>query len=511
MPKYHSSALPSLLTHLQALFAQAAAQLSPHYAAEVAEAIAGADIAPLEQAMARFVGLQLCGVETASVYETEVVKTHLRSPTLDRDSVRRVLAVRNALEQPRAAALTSQECEELGLPTEIRTSKEAAIFAQSEVIKTLLSEHSPLVALYHPREGSVLLSSPVIAVLAWRLGLQVSALAEAAMLLGLARRVQVVGLDLDGHSWFAKSYERVPEAVQQTLSQAHARAFVEHPSTKAVLDGYPYVAEALMTYLGAREDQSEGFQRPRVTKMPPERLRGLLMRARRSDDGKLTMDDLFREERIGAAPVYGASFRHRFLRPGSHEPDGVMRRNEHPVLRAIADLIGRRDLRLDDTGSPRMEQLVERKFEEMLEQLTKMKADKAAQPPKRRATGWPTGDEHASKKWTLIYKSLQSGETDPATPEELSKKLISTFSKMLRLIADEAVGEVKKQVIEGVQARLGPDATEADAEAALAQEAEKLQAERTAAENADAAQACAASPVPEPETKQRPSDPDDAA
>jgi hypothetical protein len=392
---------------------------------------------------------------------------------------RRLFALRDTFDTSETAEIDAFECGELEIPYAIRTRSEALAFARSEVVGALLAGTSPLIQHYHPKERSLVVSSPVVAVLAARFALGLEALAQGALLIGLARRVELLGIDLDGDPWFAKSYERVPAATQQMLSHSLARLLVERPATQAVVAPYPGLASALTAYLAARDEQVEGVSRRRIADMHPERLRGLLLRARRSESRKLGVEVLLRDERIGSAAIFGQAWRERFLRGGAHAPDIVFRNNEHPILRLIADLIGRRDMNLAETGSPAMEKLVDGHLRGAWETLRRLQADLGPRPYLGKR-GWDSLLDDASSGWPSKFVWIKPPKpVDPdaaARAAKLRQEVLHHLAKMLDLVSEEATLERLRDDVASVQTRLGLKATAEEAEALLAQEAEAKEA-----------------------------------
>jgi hypothetical protein len=471
--------LPGYLNHLQELFLQAAKLLEPDHRARVEAAISGVDHARVERAMEQILGLSLAAEAACPVYETEVVKPLIAAPESHDEVFRRLFALRDTFDTSETAEIDAFECGELEIPYAIRTRSEALAFARSEVVGALLAGTSPLIQHYHPKERSLVVSSPVVAVLAARFALGLEALAQGALLIGLARRVELLGIDLDGDPWFAKSYERVPAATQQMLSHSLARLLVERPATQAVVAPYPGLASALTAYLAARDEQVEGVSRRRIADMHPERLRGLLLRARRSESRKLGVEVLLRDERIGSAAIFGQAWRERFLRGGAHAPDIVFRNNEHPILRLIADLIGRRDMNLAETGSPAMEKLVDGHLRGAWETLRRLQADLGPRPyPGKR--GWDSLLDDASSGWPSKFVWIKPPKpVDPdaaARAAKLRQEVLDHLAKMLDLVSEEATLERLRDDVASVQTRLGLKATAEEAEALLAQEAEAKEA-----------------------------------
>jgi len=429
--------------------------------------------------MERLLGLSLAAEPACPVYETEVVKPLIAAPESHDQVFRRLFALRDTFDTSETAEIDAFECGELEIPYAIRTRSEALAFARSEVVGALLAGTSPLIQHYHPKERSLVVSSPVVAVLAARFALGLEALAQGALLIGLARRVELLGIDLDGDPWFANSYERVPAATQQMLSHSLARLLVERPATQAVVAPYPGLASALTAYLAARDEQVEGVSRRRIADMHPERLRGLLLRARRSESRKLGVEVLLRDERIGSAAIFGQAWRERFLRGGAHAPDIVFRNNEHPILRLIADLIGRRDMNLADTGSPAMEKLVDGHLRGAWETLRRLQADLGPRPyPGKR--GWDSLLDDASSGWPSKFVWIKPPKpVDPdaaARAAKLRQEVLDHLAKMLDLVSEEATLERLRDDVASVQTRLGLKATAEEAEALLAQEAEAKEA-----------------------------------
>jgi hypothetical protein len=478
--------LPGYLNHLQELFLQAAKLLEPDHRARVEAAISGVDHARVERAMEQILGLSLAAEAACPVYETEVVKPLIAAPESHDEVFRRLFALRDTFDTSETAEIDAFECGELEIPYAIRTRSEALAFARSEVVGALLAGTSPLIQHYHPKERSLVVSSPVVAVLAARFALGLEALAQGALLIGLARRVELLGIDLDGDPWFAKSYERVPAATQQMLSHSLARLLVERPATQAVVAPYPGLASALTAYLAARDEQVEGVSRRRIADMHPERLRGLLLRARRSESRKLGVEVLLRDERIGSAAIFGQAWRERFLRGGAHAPDIVFRNNEHPILRLIADLIGRRDMNLAETGSPAMEKLVDGHLRGAWETLRRLQADLGPRPYLGKR-GWDSLLDDASSGWPSKFVWIKPPKpVDPdaaARAAKLRQEVLDHLAKMLDLVSEEATLERLRDDVASVQTRLGLKATAEEAEALLAQVAE---AKEAAAESAPA-------------------------
>ena len=471
--------LPGYLNHLQELFLQAAKLLEPDHRARVEAAISGVDHARVERAMEQILGLSLAAEAACPVYETEVVKPLIAAPESHDEVFRRLFALRDTFDTSETAEIDAFECGELEIPYAIRTRSEALAFARSEVVGALLAGTSPLIQHYHPKERSLVVSSPVVAVLAARFALGLEALAQGALLIGLARRVELLGIDLDGDPWFAKSYERVPAATQQMLSHSLARLLVERPATQAVVAPYPGLASALTAYLAARDEQVEGVSRRRIADMHPERLRGLLLRARRSESRKLGVEVLLRDERIGSAAIFGQAWRERFLRGGAHAPDIVFRNNEHPMLRLIADLIGRRDMNLAETGSPAMEKLVDGHLRGAWETLRRLQADLGPRPYLGKR-GWDSLLDDASSGWPSKFVWIKPPKpVDPdaaARAAKLRQEVLDHLAKMLDLVSEEATLERLRDDVASVQTRLGLKATAEEAEALLAQEAEAKEA-----------------------------------
>jgi hypothetical protein len=471
--------LPGYLNHLQELFLQAAKLLEPDHRARVEAAISGVDHARVERAMEQILGLSLAAEAACPVYETEVVKPLIAAPESHDEVFRRLFALRDTFDTSETAEIDAFECGELEIPYAIRTRSEALAFARSEVVGALLAGTSPLIQHYHPKERSLVVSSPVVAVLAARFALGLEALAQGALLIGLARRVELLGIDLDGDPWFAKSYERVPAATQQMLSHSLARLLVERPATQAVVAPYPGLASALSAYLAARDEQVEGVSRRRIADMHPERLRGLLLRARRSESRKLGVEVLLRDERIGSAAIFGQAWRERFLRGGAHAPDIVFRNNEHPILRLIADLIGRRDMNLAETGSPAMEKLVDGHLRGAWETLRRLQADLGPRPYLGKR-GWDSLLDDASSGWPSKFVWIKPPKpVDPdaaARAAKLRQEVLDHLAKMLDLVSEEATLERLRDDVASVQTRLGLKATAEEAEALLAQEAEAKEA-----------------------------------
>jgi hypothetical protein len=471
--------LPGYLNHLQELFLQAAKLLEPDHRARVEAAISGVDHARVERAMEQILGLSLAAEAACPVYETEVVKPLIAAPESHDEVFRRLFALRDTFDTSETAEIDAFECGELEIPYAIRTRSEALAFARSEVVGALLAGTSPLIQHYHPKERSLVVSSPVVAVLAARFALGLEALAQGALLIGLARRVELLGIDLDGDPWFAKSYERVPAATQQMLSHSLARLLVERPATQAVVAPYPGLASALTAYLAARDEQVEGVSRRRIADMHPERLRGLLLRARRSESRKLGVEVLLRDERIGSAAIFGQAWRERFLRGGAHAPDIVFRNNEHPILRLIADLIGRRDMNLAETGSPAMEKLVDGHLRGAWETLRRLQADLGPRPYLGKR-GWDSLLDDASSGWPSKFVWIKPPKpVDPdaaARAAKLRQEVLDHLAKMLDLVSEEATLERLRDDVASVQTRLGLKATAEEAEALLAQEAEAKEA-----------------------------------
>ena len=471
--------LPGYLNHLQELFLQAARLLEPDHRSRVEAAISVVDHASFERAMERLLGLSLAAEAACPVYETEVVKPLIAAPESYDEVFRRLFALRDTFDTSETAEIDAFECGELELPYAIRTRSAALAFARSEVVGALLAGSSPLIQHYHPKEGSLVVSSPVVAVLAARFELGLEALAQGALLIGLARRVELLGIDLDGDPWFAKSYERVPAATQQMLSHTLARLLVERPATQGVVAPYPGLGAALTAYLAARDEQVEGVSRRRLADLHPERLRGLLLRARRSESRKLGVEALLRDERMGSVAVFSQGWRERFLRSGAHAPDIVFRNNEHPILRLIADMIGRRDMNLAETGSPAMEKVVDGHLRRAFETLRRLQVDLGARPyPGKRgldsllddaSSGWPS-------KFVWIKPPKQVDPDAASRSAKLRKEVLDYLAKMLDLVSEEATLERLRDDVAAVQTRLGPQATAEEAEALLAQEAEAKEA-----------------------------------
>jgi hypothetical protein len=190
--------LPGYLNHLQELFLQAAKLLEPDHRARVEAAISGVDHARVERAMEQLLGLSLAAEAACPVYETEVVKPLIAAPESHDEVFRRLFALRDTFDTSETAEIDAFECGELEIPYAIRTRSEALAFARSEVVGALLAGSSPLIQHYHPKERSLVVSSPVVAVLAARFALGLEALAQGALLIGLARRVELLGIELEG-------------------------------------------------------------------------------------------------------------------------------------------------------------------------------------------------------------------------------------------------------------------------------------------------------------------------
>ena len=359
--------LPGYQEHVQLLCTQAAALLDPGYRKAVQEVLKELPTAPLERALAATVGLAMPQAGTARLVETAHVVPFIPMLTEQRAATDRILAVREAVGAPAEGLMGDFEREELRLPAAITTAAEARSFARSHYIGAVVTSSSPLLHLYAQQDGSIAISSPLVAIVAARMGKTTAAVAACALALGCAHRVLMLGTDLEGHPWYEASAQCATEGVVHALTGWLAQLALHGSSHAPELEAWASTTLVLRDYVSARPLVSDEQQLGRHRVMPAERLRGLIIRLRRVNEHPVTLDMLLKMERRGSHPLYPPTWSRpplplpplRAEAEGTHTPSPSFRINERALLRRIAILLDRRDLDLAGTGRLELDEAAE--------------------------------------------------------------------------------------------------------------------------------------------------------
>lgn len=357
--------VPGYQEQVQLLCTQAAALLDPGYRQAVQQVLKERPTAPLERALAATVGLAMPQAGTARMVETAHAVPFIPMLREQRAATDRILAVREAVGAPAEGLMDDMEREELRLPAAITTAAEARSFARSRYISEVVASSSPLLHLYAPQDGSIAISSPLVAIVAARMGKTTAAVAACALALGCAHRVLTLGRDLEGHPWYEASAQRATEGVVHAFTGWLAQLALQGSAHAPELEAWASTSLVLRDYVSARPLVSDEQQLGPQRVMPAERLRGLIIRLRRVSEQPVMLDMLLKLERRGSHPLYPPTWGRPPLPPlraeaeGTHTPSPSFRLNERALLRRIAIFLDRRDLDLASTGRLELDEAAE--------------------------------------------------------------------------------------------------------------------------------------------------------
>lgn len=358
-PQYRSLLSRIVSRHIEQLALDAAAILHPEYEQEVQVAVAGCDRDGLEMALAAKLAFTMPDARSPGIHVSRGVEGFSSMLEERADAVARLEAVRGAVGTSPTALLSPAELEELGLPAAICDVGGALKFARA--CKPNRDGSRGLVMhRYGILDGSLTLSTPAVTLVGASMGLDPRGAAQLAVALLSAHRVLRKAQDADGDGWYAASAQRAAGEVWHGLTGWLLQLALPVPCAATELRAWQDVASSVRDYYHEVPILEDARTMGDSLEMTAERLRGLVVRARRSMPRSLDLGDLLLEERRGAQPTYPAALA-RLVGPprATHRPDPAFVRNERAVLRLMAKLLDLSTEDLENTGRQELDDLVD--------------------------------------------------------------------------------------------------------------------------------------------------------